>query len=140
MTNSNIFPPKFSFGFGSEIKEFMPLPDTTNYSTISTSLYTDYKLKHLILESKLEYTNNVATDKSMNYFSFGPKINLTKSTAIKSSITKEFCSDNIYGEIAFIYKPLKSRRDTYFEINAWSNNTQYNVPQQRLQFYGKIKI
>lgn len=140
MTNANFLSPKLSIGYGSEIKEFMPLPDTTNYSTLSTSLYADYKLKYITLEGELERTNNVATDTYKNYFSFGPKINITKSSAIKSTITRDFNSDTIYGELAFIYKPIKSKRDMYLEINAWSSNTQYNVTQQRLQVYGKIKI
>lgn len=140
MTNSGLLFPNLSVGYGAEIKEYMPLPDTTNYSTISTSLYADYKLKYLTFEGELEHTNNVAQEAMINYISFGPKINITKSTAIKSSITKEFNSDNIYGEVAFIYKPLKTKRDVYFEINAWSSNAQYNVSQQRLQVFGKIKI
>lgn len=140
MTNTGVLFPNLSIGCGSEIKEFMPLPDTTNYSTLSTSLYADYKLKFITLEGEFERTNNVATDTYKNYFSFGPKINITKSSAIKSTITRDFNSDTIYGELAFIYKPIKSKRDMYLEINAWSSNAQYNVTQQRFQIYGKIKI
>lgn len=140
MHDTNVLGKSISLGFGSDIKEYMPLPDADNYSVLTNTLYANYNTKHVIFESSFSQNKNVVTDKINALVSFGPKFNLNKSTSIKGGITKNLNSQILYNELSFVYKPIKSKRDLYFEINSLYSNTQYNVPQKTLQFMSKFKI
>lgn len=129
-----------SVGYGSDIKEYLPLPDTNNFSVLTNTLYANYNTKHVTFESSFSQNKNIVTDKINALVSFGPKINLTKSAYIKGGVTKNLNSQILYNELSFVYTPIKSKRDLYFEINSLYSNTQYNVPQRTLQFMSKFKI
>lgn len=140
MRDVNVLGQNLSLGFGSDIKEYMSLPDTDNYSVLTSTLYANYNTKHVIFESSFSQNKNIVTDKINAMISFGPKFNLSKSASIKGGVTKNLSSQRLYNELSFVYKPIKSKRDLYFEFSSLYSNTQYNVPQRTLQFMSKIKI
>lgn len=129
-----------SFGYGFKTKEYLPLFDTTNYTLLTTNLYSKYSVGKFSLEGEVGQNLNLHTQKDYTRIGFGQKYRLNKNLEIGSKIYKNIGDDALLNEISLSVTPQKNKNNFYIEFYASTKNDEYEILQRRFEIFTKFKI
>ncbi len=124
----------FTIGGGCFTKEMQNDNKTTG------GLFGEYNFKRLKLNAQIAQSKFANSDNFDTGIYFVPEFRLSDSLALKTRLIRNISQNISQDELVLSYKPVKSKNNLEFEINASNQYNNNDTINQRLKFSTSFKI